>query len=87
LGAVGEGLDRVGLGAVNHGLGSGLGAVAGGFGALGRGIGAFGQRMAGDMDEGMHKAGHNFDYGIDHANTGTGFADDEDLYRQSVVSE
>ncbi|KAI7213295.1 DUF221-domain-containing protein [Hortaea werneckii] len=87
LGAVGEGLDRVGLGAVNHGLGSGLGAVAGGFGALGRGIGAFGQRMAGDVDEGMHKAGHNFDYGIDHANTGTGFANDEDLYRQSVVSE
>lgn len=83
LGFMGEGLDKVGLGAVNQGLG----AVGAGFGALGKGVGMFGQRLVGDVDAGFHKAGQDFNHATDTANTGGAFVTDEDLYRQSVLSQ
>ncbi|TKA55288.1 hypothetical protein B0A55_12859, partial [Friedmanniomyces simplex] len=80
LGIVGEGLDRVGLGAVNQGLG----AVGHGFGALGKGVGMLGQRVVGDVDGRFRNVGKEFDQA---AYTGTGFVTDDELYRQSILSQ
>lgn len=81
LGVVGDG-----LGAVEQGLGTGFGAVAGGIGALGRGVGHFGRRAVGDVDAGFRKAGQGFGHGLNQANAGLGFADDEELYRESRMT-
>ncbi|KAK5128807.1 hypothetical protein LTR85_000140 [Meristemomyces frigidus] len=83
LGVVGQGLDKVGLGAVNQGLG----AVGAGFGAIGKGVGTFGRGLVGDMEGGLHKVGNNFDEATNTANNGMGFVTDEELYRQSVLSQ
>ncbi|KAK0312910.1 hypothetical protein LTR01_002573 [Friedmanniomyces endolithicus] len=80
LGMVGEGLDRVGLGAVNQGLG----AVGHGFGLFGRGVGTLGQRVVGDVDDRVRNAEKGFDQA---AYTGTGFVTDDELYRQSILSQ
>ncbi|KAK3071868.1 hypothetical protein LTR53_007859 [Teratosphaeriaceae sp. CCFEE 6253] len=80
LGVVGEGLDKVGLGAVNQGLG----ALGHGFGALGKGIGGLGQKVVGGVDDGLRKAGREFNQS---AEVGQGFVTDDDLYRQSVLSQ
>lgn len=83
FGAVGQGLDKVGLGAVNQGLG----AVGAGFGAFGKGVGTFGRGIVGDVEGGLHKVGNNFDDATNAANNGMGFVTDDELYRQSILSQ
>ncbi|KAK4542665.1 hypothetical protein LTR36_006237 [Oleoguttula mirabilis] len=83
LGVVGQGLDRVGLGAVNQGLG----AVGAGFGALGKNVGTFGRGIYGDVEGGFHKVGNDFNDATNNANNGMGFVTDDNLYRQSVLSQ
>ncbi|KAK5129465.1 hypothetical protein LTR08_003225 [Meristemomyces frigidus] len=83
FGVVGEGLDKVGLGAVNRGFD----AVGTGFGVLGKGVDRFGQKVSGNMDAGFHKVGNDFDHATNAANNGVGFVTDDELYRQSVFSQ
>ncbi|KAK3619202.1 hypothetical protein LTR56_022637 [Elasticomyces elasticus] len=80
LGIFGEGLDKVGLGAVNQGLG----AVGHGFGVLGKGVGILGQRVVGDVDNRFRTVEREFNHA---AEAGTGFVTDDELYRHSVMSQ
>lgn len=63
-----------------------LGFVTSGLGALGKGVGALGQKVVGDVEGGMMKVGQGLNTEINDANAGTGFATDDELYRQSVIS-
>jgi calcium permeable stress-gated cation channel len=87
LGIVGQGLDKVGLGVVNQGLGQGLGAVGHGLGALGRGVSTIGQKVVGDVDTGLHKTGDRINRTLDIADDGGNFVTDDELYRQSYITQ
>ncbi|KAK5111447.1 hypothetical protein LTR62_004899 [Meristemomyces frigidus] len=81
-GFMGDGLDKLGLGAVNEGL-----SVAGhGIGAFGKNVGMFGQKFVGDVDAGFRNVGRDFDNATSAVNDGQGFVTDDELYRQSMLS-
>ena len=64
-----------------------FGALGQGFGALGKGVVGIGQKAVGGVDAGFHRAGDELDSNINAANSGAGFTTDDELYRQSIVSQ
>ena len=65
-------------------LGQGFGQIGEGLGIVGKGVGNFGRNIVGDVDAGLQKTGVRVDQA---ANMGSGFETDDELYRQSVLSQ